>query len=290
VRVQVVARGLGSADWYILQQRQRQQQFIMRGRAALIDPGLNVLMTQSQYQDTIYHMAKTLTVNRYKASRLWIYVVFSVPVWFLVHLCKSLLYCLQSSNRTDQPSYEQTKKILDRSTEPVQQLRFALRKTRSATSIINNKHGIPPWLIDIGFLIVWSFYAYTVFAVVYLSYHDLPLTGVHAIEPQIAIVYFLWGALLLAVQSCIEVEELPSDTPFKLAFMKAELATTQLSLTKIVDGRPTPCSGVSFLFVCCQLSRGEQVSTSDVQDSINLYHGLLQQYVLRPIGLHSIPA
>jgi hypothetical protein len=97
----------------------------MRGRAALIDPGLNVLMTQSQYQDTIYHMAKTLTVNRYKASRLWIYVVFSVPVWFLVHLCKSLLYCLQSSNRTDQPSYEQTKKILDRSTEPVDKGTFA---------------------------------------------------------------------------------------------------------------------------------------------------------------------
>eukprot|EP01047_Picozoa_sp_COSAG01_P014697 COSAG01_NODE_721_length_14068_cov_479.648436_4_plen_735_part_00 len=226
--------------------------FIMRGDTARVDPGLNVLMTGDQIRKMIMMMGQKLKVNWHKTRRLLLYILLLVPLWLIYHVIKSVWKTIPGSKPSKKLSYEDSIKAEDTS-EPVKIVRFNIRKNRWATSFASAKHGIAPWVVDCFFFAAWVMFAYTAVVPIYLHYKELPVQGIHSVELLVAVIYFTWGALLLSVQLSGEVRYLPSDTPFGLAYKKAELSTTRLTLTQIVDGRQINTTGVGFLQMVCRL-------------------------------------
>jgi hypothetical protein len=76
---------------------------------------------------------------------------------------------------------------------------------------------------------------------------------ISSIEPLLALVYHLWAAFMLALEVSNLVAAMPSDTPFELAYKKAEVSTMPCVLTRIDDGVRLSTTCMGFVQLACRL-------------------------------------
>ena len=76
-------------------------------------------------------------------------------------------------------------------------------------------------------------------------------------EAKLASGYYVWAALLLAIEVTTQVSALPSDAPFRLAYKRAEMAMAECTLINILDGQRFPCTGAGFLQMVTRLDESE---------------------------------
>ena len=123
----------------------------------------------------------------------------------------------------------------------------------------------------------------------------------HSLEPTLAFLYYLWAAVILALQHATGLANLAGDDPFEVAYKKAELSLMRVSLTRIKDGQRVHCSGSGFLNMVCRLPRrhddddeedeedDEDDDSGENEDMFSVGKGTLrklwmQQYLSNPVS------
>ena len=209
--------------------------FIMRGKTAEEDPGLNVLFTGTQLHAAMKHMTRRKTINRKKMS-----MVINFFMWPLGRLLKHMkLYC-GSGGKLEANS-------------PVPIIMTYLRRTTGKSPRTRTVlHAIS---------ILW---AMLVFLLVCQS--ALGIGVLHSLEPLIALMYYIWASFFLAIKVSNEVARLPGDNPFDVAYKKAELSIMKATLTRLEDGQVVQVASMGLCQMCCWLHDGEEEEEEEEEE------------------------
>ena len=130
------------------------------------------------------------------------------------------------------------------------------------------------WLQSHKFALItfWGLFAWTALVLFLNVGGYCYLDQVHPMELKLACGYYVWAALLLAIEVTTQVHGLPSEAPFRLAYKRAEMAVMNCTLINITNGQRFPCTGAGFLQMVSRLERtsectettGEDVDEGDV--------------------------
>lgn len=200
--------------------------FCMRGETAKDDPGLNVLFTGKQLEAAMKDMTRNMRVNPSKCKL--------VTKFFLWPLGTIVAHWRGRKKRKHKPQAN---------FEALETLLYYQRRTtgKSNLSLL--------WVV----VVAWVLLTYTVFGALFLKYSAL-----HSLEPVIAMAYYIWASVLVALEVANEVPKLPSDTSFQVAYKQANLSMIPVTCTRIDDGQPLTVTAMGLLQMVCRLHVGEE--------------------------------
>jgi Ca2+-binding EF-hand superfamily protein len=197
--------------------------FQMRGATARDDAALNVLFTGAQLQSAMKHLTRNVHVNKRKCK-----IISKFFLWPFGECCRHV------TGR----SKRKTQKGSGNNYGAYATMIWYLRKT----------FGTQPRGLIYMIVLLWLLGSYAVVGSLYFN-----LSALHQLEPVIAISYYVWASLFLALEVATEVSKLPSETPFKLAYKQANLAMIETELTRIDDGQRVRVTAMGFLGMVCRL-------------------------------------
>jgi hypothetical protein len=196
-------------------------------RAELVrdNPGLNSLLTGPQLRKTMKVMIRGRRLNKNKCKsvlRFWVW-----PFFYLQRLA-----CYKTKPTS---MYE---------LGPAENVLLYVRRVTGKS---------PAGRILGGILLMWVMLAYALVGRLVLEQSVL-----HELEPLIAALYYVWAGALIAIEVADEVVRLPSNTPFKLAYMKAEISTMPITLTRIGNGQELQTTIMGFVQMVCRLHKSDE--------------------------------
>eukprot|EP01046_Picozoa_sp_COSAG06_P028761 COSAG06_NODE_2616_length_6576_cov_9.041686_1_plen_2031_part_00 len=205
---------------------------VARASVASVHSGLNTLFTGPQMRKTMAAMGRSKKVNKTK--------------------CRSLFYFLLC------PVFYARKLLFSRKKESI----YDLGPAESILLYIRKATGQSPQVVVIGgIVIVWMLVLY-----VLVMRIGLLKSVLHELEAIIAGVYYVWASVLVATECSDEVVKLPSDNPFTIAYMKAEVSTMPIQLTRIGNGQQITTTIMGFVQMVCRLHPSEDDEQEDEED------------------------
>eukprot|EP01043_Picozoa_sp_COSAG02_P028661 COSAG02_NODE_1748_length_11073_cov_2.905040_1_plen_1842_part_00 len=236
--------------------------FDMKGQAALDGPGLNSLGTAAQMREAINYMQRDVSTSlgRLRAVLL---LIFFAPVSIVLWLI---------------------------TTESIRQKMHELGELAAVDVIllhIKRKRGwVPKVRTVLALITFWGLFAWTALVLFLNVGGYCYLDQVHPMELKLACGYYVWAALLLAIEVTTQVHGLPSEAPFRLAYKRAEMAVMNCTMINITNGQRFPCTGAGFLQMVSRLessleraeTTGEDVDEGDLggdDELLSLGRGLL---------------
>eukprot|EP01043_Picozoa_sp_COSAG02_P039587 COSAG02_NODE_3138_length_7298_cov_4.879289_2_plen_1023_part_00 len=237
--------------------------FAMKGQAALDGPGLNSLGTATQMREAISHMQRDVSTS-FGRLRAVLLLMFFAPI--------SILLWLITTESIRQKMHESGElAAVDLILLHVKRKRGWVPKLRTVLALVA-LWGVAAWTAFVLFLNVGG-YCY--------------LDQVHPMEIKLACGYYVWAALLLAIEVSTKVHGLPSEAPFRLAYRRAEMAVMDCTMINITNGQRFPCTGAGFLQMISRLeatfersreTTGEDIDEGDLagdDELLSLGRGLL---------------
>jgi hypothetical protein len=206
--------------------------FAMKGKATLDEPGINSLGTATQMRVAISDMQRDVRASKLKA--MLYFLLFSSPF--------SILFWLFTTENIRQRMHDAGE------IGPVDAILLHIKK----------RVGVVPKIRTVlGLAILWGLFAWTTFVFLLHVARYCYLEEIHPMEAKLASGYYVWAALLLAIEVTTQVSALPSDAPFRLAYKRAEMAMAECTLINILDGQRFPCTGAGFLQMVTRLDESE---------------------------------
>lgn len=251
--------------------------FVMRGKASARDPGLKTLFSGKQMRLTGRYMQRRVRIKFWKFIK--ILGLFLLPI-----------YTVPKSLYTDFGGHKAA------TSTSMSAVEIVLRKMRET-------YGVSPKTgLILLVLCAWGLLVYMVAVAMQrtMSGQD-SFQPMHSLEPTLAFLYYLWAAVILALQHATGLANLAGDDPFEVAYKKAELSLMRVSLTRIKDGQRVHCSGSGFLNMVCRLPRrhddddeedeedDEDDDSGENEDMFSVGKGTLrklwmQQYLSNPVS------
>eukprot|EP01047_Picozoa_sp_COSAG01_P006269 COSAG01_NODE_226_length_21147_cov_59.226435_22_plen_600_part_00 len=202
--------------------------FCMRGATAKDDAGLNVIFTGQKLHSVMKLLVKTRKINRRK--------------------CHTLLKLLLWPWGAVWQHWMRRKADLA-SGLPI--LLFWLRRHTGQS---------PIWVLY-ALMSMWI-------ALTWLAIGSgiLKLSPLHHMEVVIALLYYIWAGIDLAIEVSSEVSNVPGDVTFRLAFQKANLCLASASLTRLEDGQQCKVTAMGLLQMSSWLHERDEEDEEDDED------------------------
>jgi hypothetical protein len=103
-----------------------------------------------------------------------------------------------------------------------------------------------------GIMLVWSLLVYLLVGCLVLR-----ISALHEMEAIVALVYYIWAGIIVGLEVGDEVMKLPTDTPFALAYRKAEISTMALTMTRIGNGQQITTTIMGFVQMIIRMHKSE---------------------------------
>eukprot|EP01051_Picozoa_sp_SAG22_P008920 SAG22_NODE_709_length_7742_cov_2.383488_6_plen_472_part_00 len=205
-------------------------------RAALArhNAGLNTVFTGPQLRSTMVSMGRTKRINKKKCKSVFAFLVCPFLKW------RQMLW-------RGKPIDMKHKDI-----GAIPALMLWFRKTRGVSPERNIM------------MVIVGMWVSLVYVLVLRSFSKMG--ALHELEPTIALLYYIWAGLTCALDVADEVARLPSDTPFDLAFLKAEISTTKVSMTQIGNGQQIATTVQGFVQMVCRVHEAEDDDEEEEED------------------------
>ena len=220
--------GRKHAHWQVPEDRKLDSSTLSLARSSvsMVDPGLNSLFTGSQLRKTMKAMARRKNIRKPKCRKLMKFVLFpGVLLWRFITQKIEV-----APNNFD--------------LGPAEMVLFFVRKAQ-----MQSLPGRRALVILFG---AWCSVVYVLIGRLILDHSVL-----HELEPKIALLYYFWAGILMAIEASDEILRLPSDSPFSLAYYKAEISTTPIRLTRLGNGQEINVSIMGFVQMVCRLHKAE---------------------------------
>lgn len=201
--------------------------FAMRGQTARDDPGLNMMFTGQQLQAAMKDLARNQRVNQKKCK-----TIFNFFMWPLSDMYK---HCFGKHQKVQQES------------------EFA-----GYLAVLHNLHKRTGASDQGKYFLYFSMTCWWMLVFVTVGALILHKGPMHGLEPGIALVSYVWAAAFIGLECSVEVTNLPSETPFILAYKQAALSMEVTDLTRITDGQQTRVTAMGFLSMVCRLHEGDE--------------------------------
>eukprot|EP01046_Picozoa_sp_COSAG06_P006421 COSAG06_NODE_303_length_17863_cov_13.622326_7_plen_515_part_00 len=218
--------------------------FVMRTEVCKEDPGLNELFSSGNLLDVMRHMTRSFKVN---------YTKYSVMVWFFLFPITDIMARIFKDYILGQTKTISANPLLDLFSPggSVKELIIFIRYTTGKSRV---------FLGTLLPVLIWFAFAWTAFwgIFVYILWKSCdpvvphtgcvpPLEFLHPVEPLLAVSYYIWACIIIAIDVSTELKYIPGNETWEIAYQKAEVSTTPVTLTKIEDGLQLTTTGMGLL-------------------------------------------
>eukprot|EP01047_Picozoa_sp_COSAG01_P040409 COSAG01_NODE_3400_length_6142_cov_8.459374_2_plen_183_part_00 len=177
-------------------------------------------------------MQRRYTINRQRVRK--VFLSFVLPFSVLHVVLKSFRYVCGALRKVPEQRQQKFREI-----SGVEIVLTHIRRTTGKTPF--SKYGMVLLLI--------VFWCTVVYACVMNYLLDTAMTSM---EARWLLLYYAWAVLLLSMECACEIACLPGDESFEESYLKAELSTATIQLTRIEDGQSVLCTAMGLLQMICK--------------------------------------